>query len=175
MTLGLIHIYCGDGKGKTTAATGLAVRHAGCGGKVLLARFLKNNHSGELEILKRISEIEIMNPLKAFHFYSTLSEEEKAEMKDVYITFWQTITQAITGGHYTMLVMDEFMAAYNYGIIDRQDALNFLKNKPESLEVVLTGREPADELVALASYVSEIRKIKHPFDQGTNARKGIEF
>lgn len=171
----MIHIYCGDGKGKTTAATGLAVRHAGCGGKVLFVRFLKNNRSGELEILKRISEIEVLNPLKAFPFYHTLHEEEKAEMKETYKVFWQAVMREIAGGRYTMLVMDEFMAAYNHGIIDRQQVLCFLQDKPEPLEVVLTGREPAKELLALAGYVSEIKKIKHPFDQGITAREGIEF
>ena len=74
-----------------------------------------------------------------------------------------------------LLVMDEFMAAYNHGMIDREKALEFLRERPEALEVALTGRDPAPELMELADYVSEVRKIKHPFDEGLNARRGIEM
>ena len=79
------------------------------------------------------------------------------------------------GDVYDILVMDEFMVAYNYGLIGREEALRFLKEKPERLEVVLTGRNPSDELLDLADYVSEIRKVKHPFDRGIPARRGIEY
>jgi len=172
---GMIHIYCGDGKGKTTAAIGLAVRQAGYGQKVLLARFLKNERSGELKVLSGIEAIEVVNPPKFYGFYNTLSMLEKEEVKLVYQEFWRYIMDRLAGGEYAMLVMDEFMAAFHYGIIERGQALWFLRHKPEMLEIILTGRDPTEELLNLADYVSEIKKQKPPFDKGIGARKGIEF
>lgn len=175
MGYGLLHIYCGDGKGKTTAATGLAIRAAGTGKRVLFSRFLKNKNSGELTILDSIPEIEVIHPEKSFGFFYTLSEEEKEEMRQLYGKLWEEIARKAETGKYDMLVMDEFMAAYQLAVIDREKAASFLKNRPENLEVVLTGRDPAPEILELADYVSEIQKVKHPFDQGIPARRGIEF
>ena len=175
MEKGLIHIYCGDGKGKTSAATGLAVRAAGCGKQVLFARFLKNEESGELEILDRIPEIHVIHLERSYGFYRTLTEEEQAEVRQMYEALWQDIVQKAETDVYDVLVMDEFMAAYNYGLIDHDAAFAFLREKPVRLEVVLTGRDPDEDLVELADYVSEIRKVKHPFDRGIRARRGIEY
>ena len=165
MQRGLLHIYCGDGKGKTTAATGLAVRAAGSGKKVLFARFLKDEKSGELKILRQIPQIEVLPVEKSFGFFWTLSEAEKAEAKDMYFRLWRTLKE----------VMDECMAALRYRLLPPEEVVTFLKERPEELEVVLTGRDPDEELLALADYVSEIRKVKHPFDRGIHARKGIEY
>ena len=175
MEKGLIHIYCGDGKGKTSAATGVAVRAAGCGKQVLFARFLKNEESGELEILDRIPEIHVIHLERSYGFYRTLTEEEQAEVRQMYEALWQDIVRRAETDVYDVLVMDEFMAAYNYGLIGHDAAFAFLREKPERLEVVLTGRDPDEDLVELADYVSEIRKVKHPFDRGIRARRGIEY
>lgn len=175
MEKGLIHIYCGDGKGKTSAATGLAVRAAGCGKQVLFIRFLKNEESGELVILDRIQEIHVIHLERSFGFYRTLTEEEQAEVRQMYEALWQDIVRRAETDVYDVLVMDEFMAAYNYGLIGHDAAFAFLREKPERLEVVLTGRDPDGDLVELADYVSEIRKVKHPFDRGIRARRGIEY
>ena len=175
MARGMIHIYCGDGKGKTTAATGLAVRAAGCGMKVLFARFLKNENSGELSILDSVPEIEVLHLERSYGFFNTLTDEEKEEVRQMYGQLWDLIKEKISGGQFQMLVIDEFMAAYRYGLIGREEALDLLTGKPEALELVLTGRNPGPELTELADYVSEIRKVKHPFDQGIMARKGIEY
>lgn len=175
MIQGLIHIYCGDGKGKTSAATGLAVRAAGCGMKVLFARFLKNEESGELNILDTIPEIKVIHLKRSYGFYNTLSERGKKEVRQMYGKLWLDIREQICSDAYGVLVMDEFMAAYNYGLIPQKEALTFLREKPEYLEVVLTGRNPDESLVELADYVSEICKVKHPFDRGIRARKGIEY
>ena len=175
MEKGLIHIYCGDGKGKTSAATGLAVRAAGCGKQVLFARFLKNEESGELEILDRIPEIHVIHLERSYGFYRTLTGEEQAEVRQMYEALWQDIVQKAETDVYDVLVMDEFMAAYNYGLIGHDAAFAFLREKPVRLEVVLTGRDPDEDLVELADYVSEIRKVKHPFDRGIRARRGIEY
>ena len=169
MEKGLIHIYCGDGKGKTSAAIGLAVRAAGNGMKVLFTRFLKTEDSGELKILDQISEIEVIHLKKSFGFYKTLSEQGKKEMSEMYFRLWKEILVKARKEEYDVLVMDEFMAAYNYGLIPNEDAITFLK------EIVLTGRNPDERLIELADYVSEIKKRKHPFDRGIYARKGIEY
>lgn len=175
MDTGLIHIYCGDGKGKTTAAVGLAVRAAGCGMKVLFARFLKNENSGELKVLDAIPEIEVMHLDKSYGFYWTLSDREKDEVRNMYGQLWKRILEEVSEGVYSMLVMDEFMAAYSYEFIPHEAALEFLQSRPEGLEVVLTGRDPAAELLDLADYVSDIQKVRHPFDKNMDARRGIEF
>ncbi len=175
MVQGLIHIYCGDGKGKTSAAVGLAVRAAGRGEKVLFARFLKNEDSGELNVLDAISEIDVIHLDKVYGFFYRLNEEEKEEARKTYGDLWKKILQRISDEAYGVLVMDEFMAAWQYGLIPQEEALTFLKEKPDSLEVVLTGRDPDDRLVELADYVSEIHKVKHPFDRGIRAREGIEY
>lgn len=175
MKKGLVHIYCGDGKGKTTAATGLAVRAAGSGMKVLFVRFLKNENSGELAVLDQIPKIDVIHLHQDFGFVFQMTEEEKLEAKRVYSNLWKEAVKRAAEEDYDMLVVDEFMAAYHYEFIEHDDALSFLKNRPEKLEVVLTGRDPAPEIQELADYISEIRKIKHPFEQGIPARRGIEF
>ena len=143
--------------------------------KVLFARFLKNEHSGELKVLDAVPEIEVMHLEKSYGFYSTLSDREKEEVRAMYLGLWNKIRKKALSGGYDMLVIDEFMAAYNYGLIPHEEALQFLKEKPEALEIVLTGRNPEEALVELADYVSEIRKVKHPFDRGITAREGIEY
>ena len=172
---GLLEIYCGDGKGKTTAATGLAVRAAGSGMRVLFDRFLKNEFSGELKILDRIPEIEVLHLEKSYGFFKTLSEKEQEEVREMYGRLWNTIRGKISTGDYDMLVIDEFMAAYRYGLIPNKEAVQFLKDRPDNLEVVLTGRDPSDELLELADYISEVKMVRHPFEKGIRARKGIEY
>lgn len=175
MDTGLIHIYTGDGKGKTTAATGLAVRCAGAGGKVLICRFLKTNTSAELNILKEIPNITIMENPKVFHMIHLKDGQLPEGAKEYYEgMFKDTAAQAMTG-NYDLLVMDELMATVNLGLVSAEDVVAFLKSRPKNLEVVMTGRNPAPEIADEADYISEIKKIKHPFDKGINARKGIEF
>ena len=175
MERGMIHIYCGDGKGKTTAAIGLAVRAAGSGKRVLFTRFLKNEDSGELRILDVVPEIEVIHLEKSYGFFRTLTEREQEEARQMYRDVWNCMKAKTAEGGYDMVVIDEFMAAYRYGLIGHEEAAAFLTGKPEGMEVVLTGRNPGPELTELADYVSEIRKVKHPFDQGIMARKGIEY
>lgn len=175
MERGMIHIYCGDGKGKTTAAIGLAVRAAGSGKKVLFARFLKNEDSGELRILDAVPEIEVIHLEKSYGFFRALTEKEQEEARQMYASVWGCVREKAAEGSYDMVVIDEFMAAYRYGLISHEEAVVFLTGKPEEMEVVLTGRDPEPELTELADYVSEIRKVKHPFDRGIMARKGIEY
>ena len=171
---GLIHIYCGDGKGKTTAAMGLTVRALGSGMKVVLTQFMKGDYSSELKILRGLPNLQLVFCEKNFGFVWNMTEEEKAEAKAAYTRQFETAIQLATECKADMLVMDEFMSCYEMQFVDNKKALEFLHNKPENLEVVLTGRNPGPELCELADYISEIKKIKHPYDKGINSRKGIE-
>ena len=170
-----VHIYCGDGKGKTTAAVGLAVRAAGCGRKVLITRFLKTDHSGEVAALGLIPGITVTPCEKSFGFTFRMTEEQKKEAAVYYTALLdRTLKKAAKGG-YHMLVLDEIMAVMNCGLVQEETVRAFITGRPSGLEVVMTGREPSEELISLADYVSEIRKVKHPYDQGISAREGIEF
>ena len=104
-----------------------------------------------------------------------MTEEQKGEAKSAYEELFEKAVQIAAEEDIFLLVMDELIAAYNHGLLDRERVLSFIKEKPEKLEIVLTGRDPAPELVELADYVSDIQKKKHPFDKGLSARKGIEW
>ena len=163
-----VHIYCGEGKGKTTAAVGLAVRAAGCGRKVLLTRFLKTDHSGEVAALRLIPGISVTPCEKSFGFFFRMTDEQKKEAAVYYTELLDmTLRKAV--------VLDEIMAVMNYGLVWEETVRDFITGRPSGLEVVMTGRGPSEELISLADYVSEIQKIKHPYDQGIQAREGIEY
>lgn len=170
-----IHIYCGDGKGKSTAAMGLALRAAGSGRKVLVTQFLKDGSSSELKILKGLQGVRVLVCPRQFGFYWNMTEEQKYEAKCAYEELFEEAVNIAAKEDIFLLVMDELIAAYNHSLLDKERVLAFLKEKPKGLEVVLTGREPATELVELADYVSEIQKKKHPYDKGIPARAGIEL
>ena len=172
--LGLIHIYCGDGKGKTTASLGLAIRSAGAGFKVFILQFLKNWNTSELNSLELIPNIEIIRGKEGNVFTFGMTEEQKAKSKEIHLNNFSKAKEVAFNGECDILILDEVIGAYNRNLLDREDLLNFLDNKPENLEVILTGRNPADELIERADYVSEIQKIKHPFNKGIPSRIGIE-
>ncbi len=171
---GLIHIYCGDGKGKTTAAIGLAVRCSGHGNHVLLVQFLKSRLTGELNTLALLPNIEIMRGKETKKFTFQMNEEEKAQVKNEHLTLFSKVKQKCLDERVDLLILDEVIGACNTGVFDKAFLIDFLRHKPPKMEVVLTGRNPAPELVELADYVSEICKRKHPFEKGIPARTGIE-
>jgi hypothetical protein len=171
---GLIHIYCGDGKGKTTAAVGLAVRCAGRGNKVLLVQFLKSRDSGELYSLAKLPDIEVMRGKESKKFTFQMNEEEKHALLIEHNKMFEQVLAKIKNGGYSLLILDEVIGALNAKVFEMPKLIEFLRHKPENLEVVLTGRNPASELVEIADYVSEMRKVKHPMDKGIMAREGIE-
>lgn len=175
---GRIHIYCGDGKGKTTAAIGLAVRAAGTGLPVVVVRFIKTDCSGELEALRNIPQIELIPTEKNFKFSFQMSEAEKAEAAMLCARMMETAFERadkLAAAGSALLVMDEVLDAVNCGFVEKERLMSLLRERPEGLEVVMTGRNPAPELTEIADYLSEIKKVKHPYDQGIMARKGIEF
>ena len=176
MPKGLIHIYTGEGKGKTTAAIGLAVRAAGQGLKVLFVQFFKldDASSGEKEILKKLSGIELLRS-NVRHPIFTKEKTDKELLKQSISQIFETVKKKIASDGINLLVLDEINSVLSGGWLAINDMVNFLKNKPEGLEVVLTGRDAPVELVKMADYVTEMLKIKHPFDSDVKARKGIEY
>lgn len=170
---GLIHIYCGDGKGKTTASLGLALRAAGSGKKVLLLQFFKDGKSSEFASLAHVPGIEVIPQTRTFGFSWTLSGEEKAEAKAYYSDLLEDAFRK--GADFDLLVLDEAMSACSAGMIGEARLLALLGEKPEGLEVVLTGRDPSQALLDAADYVTEMKKIKHPYEKGVAARRGIEY
>lgn len=172
---GLIHIYCGDGKGKTTAATGLAIRGAGYGMKVTFVQFLKDGSSSEFNILNNIDNINIIICKKKLGFSWNMNEEIKVIAKEEYTKLLEKGINEALERKADMIVFDEIMSAISCGFVLEENLIKFLKEKPEELEVILTGRNPSKDLVEIADYVSEIKKIKHPFDCGIASREGIEY
>ena len=172
---GCIHIYCGDGKGKTSAAIGLAVRAAGRGRRVLIARFLKTDDSGEVAALPRITGIEILPCVKTFGFYFQMTEQQKKEAEEYYGALLEKAWLQVAKGGYDMLILDEIMAACSCRLVSEERLLRYLQEKPAELEVVMTGRDPSPQILNTADYISEIYKRRHPFDSGIGAREGIEY
>ena len=168
--MGLIHIYFGDGKGKTTAAMGLCARMAGCEKKVLISQFLKCGNSGEIQHLKSCEFVEVLVCDKKRGFFYTMSEKEKEETTKEIKDLFLKVTNKAVSGNINLLVLDEILDVINLGIISESDVISFLKTKPENIEVVLTGRNPSEELLEVCDYATEMKKIKHPFDKGLNAR-----
>lgn len=171
---GKIHIYCGDGKGKTTCGMGLCTRAAGFGYKVLIYQFMKDNRTSERKILTQIPNITWPEGLPLEKFSFRMTPEEKAERKMYYADQFRMLTELAEKEDYDVMFLDEIIYTIRAGLFEEQLLLDFLDQKPEFLEVILTGRDPSEALVTRADYVSEIRKVKHPFDQGLPARKGIE-
>ncbi|MDR5587986.1 cob(I)yrinic acid a,c-diamide adenosyltransferase [Clostridium aquiflavi] len=175
MDLGLIHIYCGDGKGKTTAAMGLGMRGAGRDKKVLLTQFLKDNNTGELISIDKIGQnFQIVKGEPVKKFFKFMTEEEQKHTKLEHEKRFKNLTLKAREENFDILILDEIIAATNLELIPLNSVIDFLKSKPKGLEVVLTGRNPNEKLIELADYVSEIQAIKHPYKKGIKSRIGIE-
>jgi len=171
---GLIHIYCGDGKGKTTAALGFVMRACGSDFNVVFVQFLKSQETGELRILRKLKNVAVLRGNIPSKFSWEFTEEEKKAVFDEHNRLFKEAILSIDNSSKTLLVFDEIIGAMSKNLIDTDMVLRFLKKKESGAEIVLTGRNPTDELIAIADYVSDIKKIKHPYDKGIIARKGIE-
>ena len=171
---GLVHVYCGEGKGKTTAAIGLGMRSAGRGRKVLLVRFLKTNDSGELVSIPQVQGFDILDREPVKGFVGQMTEDDRACTARVERQLFETAVDRVQDRSYALLILDEAIGAMGYGILPVTSVLEFLVRRPPELEVVLTGRNPPQELLDVADYISEIRCVRHPFQRGIPARIGIE-
>ena len=173
METGCVHIYCGDGKGKTTTGMGLCTRAAGYGYKVLIYQFMKNNRTSERKILEQVPNITFVDGLETEKFSFCMTEEEKEERRAYYLEQFRFITEKAENEGYQVLFMDELIYTIRAGLFEEKVLVDYLKRKPEHLEIILTGQNPGQELLKLADYVSEIRKMKHPYDRGLKSRMGI--
>lgn len=167
---GLIHLYWGNGKGKTTAATGLALRALGNGQRVVIVQFLKGGPSGEVEPLRRLGA-EIIRGKTEQKFVFQMSEAEKMDTKK-----FQTehLRQALAIPA-NLLILDEACSAYALDMVDKALLKSAVLEKPVWQELVLTGRNPADWMREAADYSTEMYCWKHPYDKGVPARQGVEF
>lgn len=169
----MLHIYCGDGKGKTTCAMGLAIRAAGHGRKVVVAQFLKSGNSGERVVLSALPTVNCLSVPETMKFTFAMNEQEKAQTRAQMTASFAQAAEA--GRESDLLILDELCGAIATGMVPLEDVLAFLDSRPENLEVVITGRDPAPALQERADYITEMRKIKHPFDRGVSAREGVEW
>ncbi len=167
----MIHVYYGNGKGKTTAALGLALRSAGYGRDVVIVQFLKNSSSGELESLSKFPNIRLFRG-KSGGF--KMNEEQSAETAAIHNCNLNMASQLVFDGKCDLLVLDEGMDALRKGLLDEELLRKVIFFSPDT-EVVITGHQPVEWLLENADYVTEMVKKKHPFDKGIKARKGIEF
>lgn len=170
---GFMHLYCGDGKGKTTAAVGLAIRAAGAGKRVVFAQFYKDGSSSEIAVLRSIPGITVLVVPKHYGFFKRMTAQEREQAGWDYTDLMR---RAMAEGEKAdLLVLDEAVSACNHGSIPASELCAFLDCRPHGLEIVLTGRNPSQPLLDRADYVTEMKKQKHPFDRGIPARKGVEF
>jgi len=170
---GLVQIYTGNGKGKTSAAFGLALRASGRGLKVYIIQFIKGGFDyGELYIIDKLPNV----TLKAFgrgKFITTKPpEQEDIKLAEEALRLTEKIVQS---GEYDVVILDEINVALNLKLISLDRVLKLIKHKPEHTELVFTGRCAPEEIIEMADLVTEMREIKHPFNKGFAARKGVEY
>jgi cob(I)alamin adenosyltransferase len=169
----MIHLYCGDGKGKTTAALGLIVRHIGSGGRAVFAQFLKSTPTGELAALETLHVPVYRNDIP-HGFFPSMTEETKSEVTRLHNRTLAEVAGLVKARSCTLLVLDELCAALSLNLIDASAVFSLLDDSGET-EIVVTGRNPVSELIDRADYITEMKLLRHPYQKGVTARKGIEF
>ena len=173
---GLTIVYTGKGKGKTTAALGIALRAIGYDKKICMIQFIKGSwHYGEMTSSKRLEpEFEMVAVGKGF--VGIIDDKTSIEKhKEVASEAIKISTNKIQSGNYDIVILDEVNYAINLGLIKLEEVLNLIKSKPSTLDLVLTGNYAKNEIIELADLVTEMKEIKHPFQQGKKAKKGIDF
>ena len=172
LKIGMIHVYTGNGKGKTTAALGMALRACGHGLKVYMIQFMKGDiEYGELraaELLPNLTIVQFGRP-------SFVDKEKPAEEDIKYAQ--QAIEHAkkiVKKAEYDIVILDELNVAIDFKLIDLEDVLSLINSKPKNMEIIITGRNAHDKVIERADYVTNMEKIKHPYDKGVAARDGIE-
>ena len=173
MHKGLLMVFTGNGKGKTTAALGMALRAAGHNMRVLILQFIKGAWPyGELEALERFENVRIIPLGTGF----TWKKESLDEDRELARAGWERAVAEIGSGELDMVVLDELNIVLSYGLLPLQEVLRGLENRPPELHIVVTGRSAPKELIDLADLVTEMQPLKHPYHhQGIKAQKGVEF
>ncbi|WP_332468388.1 cob(I)yrinic acid a,c-diamide adenosyltransferase [Desulfogranum marinum] len=170
---GLLLVFTGNGKGKTTSALGLSIRAAGNNMPICFIQFIKGSWKyGELDALKRFDDLIDFHVMgRGFTWKSDDLEKDKALAR----CGWEKAKEAISSGKYKMVVLDEFTYLLKYGMLEKEEVLQVLKNKPEDVHLVITGRDALPEIIDAADLVTEMQAVKHPYKSGIKAQKGIEF
>lgn len=170
---GYIHVYTGDGKGKTTAALGLALRAAGHGFRTYFGQFLKGQPSGEILAARKLSPLITIEQFGRKKFLRVTEDFEEQDYR-LAAAGLKKCLQAMLSGQYRLVVLDEVNVALNLGLLSEKQVLEFLDRKPEGVEIILTGRYAPESILARADLVTEMVCRKHYYQNGVRARKGIE-
>ena len=173
---GLIHLYSGEGKGKTTASIGLAIRAAGHKQNIIFSQFMKGTNSGELEILNSIPNITVLRSKKDFPFFSQMTEEDKKEITQIHNDILINIIDKVKTHQVDMIILDEITYPLSYGLVDETLVRNLLTLETNRPEIICTGRNPAGFLIEMADYHTIMECNKHPYiTNNVKAREGIEY
>ena len=170
----MIQTYFGNGKGKTTAAIGAAIRCVGCCKKVLFVQFLKNNDSAEFNVLSEIKSIDVLYSEERYELYDNLNKDRTPALTKAYnkLLFEDVKRKENT---YQMIILDEILDAAQYGYIDEDELLKLLAELKTHSEIILTGHSLTERIADISDYISEIKEISHPYTKGVSPREGIEF
>lgn len=172
---GLIQVYTGNGKGKTTAALGQGLRACGRGLRVYMVQFLKSGDTGELHSVEKLKPLfEIYRFERERGFFWTLSAEEKQELKKDIDKGFEFIRSVVAENRCDILIIDELLGVLGNRLLTVDEVMKLLKSKPDTMEIIITGRNVPDEIAELADLVTEMREVKHYFNKGIPAREGIE-
>ncbi|MBP7461878.1 MAG: cob(I)yrinic acid a,c-diamide adenosyltransferase [Candidatus Delongbacteria bacterium] len=172
MEPGRLQIYTGDGKGKTTAAFGLALRACGAGWRVFIAQFVKGQHYSELDALQRLQDC---ITIRQYGRECFIHHQPEAEDIRVAQEGWHEVKSVIAANTYRLVILDELAIALYYKLISLDEVMEMIRHKPEAMELVITGRKMPAELMEQADLITEMKEIRHYYQQGIQARKGIEF
>lgn len=171
---GLIHVYTGNGKGKSTAAFGLAVRASGCGLKTVIVQFMKKGEwYGEINTLNRMEHVSIYSYGGGKFLRKGNPPDE--ENLDLAAQAMAKAREAMADPEVRLLILDELSNAVYFDLISEEEALALIADKPSQMELVITGRNAPQSIIDRADYVTEMCEIKHPYQKGVQARKGIEY
>ncbi|EMR73577.1 cob(I)yrinic acid a,c-diamide adenosyltransferase [Thermoplasmatales archaeon SCGC AB-539-N05] len=172
MEKGYIHVYTGPGKGKTTAALGLGLRAAGADLKVCMVQFMKGKRYSELNSAEQLSNFTIVQ-----YGRDEFVSKENPEQIDIDFALkgFAYVQEIVKNGKHDMVILDEINVAIDYNLIPLDDVLKLIEEKPEKVELILTGRYAHPELVKNADLVTEMLEIKHPYQKGVLARKGVDY
>ncbi len=172
----MLQIYTGEGKGKTTASIGQMVRFVGYDKKAIFSQFLKTTESGEVLFFEKFcANITVIRNNKPFPFSNKMTEEQLREITDIHNSLFRETIEKFKDSEVELLVLDEIISAYNLGLIDKDMVRDFITKKIGEKVVIITGRDCPKEFIEIADYISDIKSVKNPFDNGILAKKGIEY
>jgi len=177
MTTGLVIVHTGEGKGKTTAALGMAIRAWGEGLRVLILQFIKGSWKyGELKALKQLGDADGRIVVQQCGLgFSQRDEESSSAHREAALSAWQKAMDAVSSGAWDMIILDEINYAVKFGLLDEDHIQRLLEARPEKLHLIFTGRDALPSLIQKADLVTEMKLIHHPFQKGIKAQPGIEF